>query len=397
MRSFYPVLIALIVLICWVNWRLLVKWYPRPYPSWFRYGYWLITAAACSSISYSWLTRFNLPLYQWLSPAAYPGFIWVTGEMILLVCFPLLFVARRLVRRIRSNEDKNETTEEAAITRRAFLQNMLYAVPVLAFVPSTLGVYSAEATMRVHRLKLSWDNLPEAFNGFKIAQISDTHLGPYFTLDRLDYVLRLVKKEKPDLVVITGDLIDDLDLLTDCVAKLSKLAETIPYGMFFCWGNHEYFRDVSRIRRELEKNPITILENEAVSLPSGGQSLSLLGVDYPRTNSAAERQMLRHQFMEKTVAKVPAGAFQILLAHHPDFLFDGFARRIPLTLAGHTHGGQVRVFGQSLLPVHYEFMGGLYQENGAYGYVNIGAGQWFPFRLGCPPEVSIFRLKNANM
>lgn len=394
MRLFYPVLIAFIFLICWVNWRLLVKWYPRPYPSWFRYGYWLITLAACSSISYSWLTRFNLPLYQWLSPMAYPGFIWVTGEIVLLVCFPLLFVVRRLVRGT-CNEPETEPSEGLTVTRRAFLQNTLYAVPVLAFVPSTFGVCSAEATMTVRRLNLSWQELPTAFNGLKIAQISDTHLGPYFNLGRLDYVLRLVKKEKPDLVVITGDLIDDLDLLTASVDKLTKLAATIPFGMFFCWGNHEYFRDVNRIRRELAKSPVTILENTSVPLQSGGESLYLLGVDYPRTNSATEREMLRHKFMEKAVVDVPAGAFQILLAHHPDFLFDGFARRIPLTLAGHTHGGQVRVFGHSLLPVHYDFMGGLYQENETYGYVNIGAGQWFPFRLGCPPEISIFTLKNS--
>ncbi len=121
----------------------------------------------------------------------------------------------------------------------------------------------------------------------------------------------------------------------------------------------------------------------------------ILGVDYPWPKTAAEKDSTRRQFMLKAEANIPNDAFKVLLAHHPDFLFDGFSAQIPLTLSGHTHGGQVNILGKSLLPVTYYYMRGLYQEGHSYGYVSPGAGQWIPFRLGCPPEISIFTLEES--
>jgi len=94
-------------------------------------------------------------------------------------------------------------------------------------------------------------------------------------------------------------------------------------------------------------------------------------------------------------AAAPSNAFTVMIAHHPDFLFDGFANKIPLTLAGHTHGGQVVIGGVPVSPLPYRYMRGLYQENQGYGYVSSGAGHWIPFRFGCPPEISIFTLRKG--
>jgi predicted MPP superfamily phosphohydrolase len=101
---------------------------------------------------------------------------------------------------------------------------------------------------------------------------------------------------------------------------------------------------------------------------------------------------IRKKYLQQGLAKIPENAFKVLLSHHPDFIEDAFAANIPLTLAGHTHGGQVNVARHSLLPLNYKYMRGLYRQGNLAGYVSTGAGNWLPFRIGCPPEVSVFTL-----
>ena len=93
-------------------------------------------------------------------------------------------------------------------------------------------------------------------NGFKISQISDTHLGPYFDLAQLDTAISLLSEERPDLVVITGDFADDLSLLNPAIERFNALRPAIPYGIYFCVGNHDYFRNAELVRDELKKSLI---------------------------------------------------------------------------------------------------------------------------------------------
>ncbi|AIF52671.1 metallophosphoesterase [Pelosinus sp. UFO1] len=395
MRTIQPILMLLILIISYGNWRLLVKWFP----TWKSYIsgiiYWLMTAVSWSLVGASWLLRPDTAFYyERIIPLVDLSFVWVIGQILLLLFFPILFALRKILHRVHSNEISKDNKGVADTSRRTFIQSILYAAPVLALGVSGAGVYSAEKEMVVRHFPLSFPGLDQDLKGFKIAQISDTHLGPFFTLDRLDEVIHLVIQEKPDMVVITGDLIDDLSLLVPAVEKFNQMDALIPYGIYFCWGNHEYFRDINRIRVELGKSKIHVLQNSNIPITVGTSTFYLLGVDYPWPQNVSEKDAIRQQFMKKAVENIPNGAFRVLLAHHPDFLFEGFAAKIPLTLSGHTHGGQVNFLGHSLLPVSYYYMRGLYQENDTYGYVNTGAGQWIPFRLGCPPEISIFTLEN---
>jgi predicted MPP superfamily phosphohydrolase len=118
----------------------------------------------------------------------------------------------------------------------------------------------------------------------------------------------------------------------------------------------------------------------------------LIGVDYPWAKNAEEMRTVREKYLKLGLEKVPQGAFKILLSHHSDFIDDAFKARIPLTLTGHTHGGQVNVAGHSLLPVQYKYMRGVYRQGDFVGYVSTGTGNWLPFRLGCPAEISVFTL-----
>jgi predicted MPP superfamily phosphohydrolase len=288
------------------------------------------------------------------------------------------------------------TRREARLTRRTFLQKALAVVPLAAFGAGGQAVYEAQTALEVVRHTLVIPGLPAKLDGFRIGQISDTHLGPYFSLARLDYALGLMAAEKPDLVVMTGDFADDLSLLKEGAAALAALGAAVPHGVYFCWGNHEYFRDVAFIQMTLERAGIKQLKNAGALIVPGGRPFYLLGVDFPPMDNGRRGFEIspakRREYFAATTATVPSDAFRVLIAHHPDFLYDGFAAGIPLTLAGHTHGGQVAVGGRPLI-AFADYARGLYEENGVVGYVSSGAGHWFPFRFGCPPEISVFTLK----
>ncbi len=389
----YSILVVVMLAIFWVNWRLLTQWFLNGNFSSKSYIYWLITGLAWFFINYNWWFQPDAAFfYRWITPIVDFAYVWIISGVVLLCFFPVLFAIRRL---LNLTNVKKETGKMDA-SRRTFLQSVLYAAPVLSLGISAKGVYSAEKEMVIEHVVLPFEGLSQELAGFKIAQISDTHLGPFFSLERLDEVLQLIIKEKPNMVVITGDLIDDLNLLDTAVIKLSEFCSLIPYGVYFCWGNHEYFRDINRISRALHNSPIHVLRNGNIPVQVGGTTVYILGVDYPWPKDLGEKERTRQQFMAKAEQNIPKDAFKVLLAHHPDFLFNAFASKIPLTLSGHTHGGQVNILGKSLLPVSYHYMRGLYQENHSYGYVSPGTGQWIPFRLGCPPEISVFTLTVKN-
>lgn len=381
MRTMYPIVIILMLLISGVNWWFLTKWIGK-FHSWQRFSlYWFVTIIAWCAISYSWIIHPGTPFfYQWIIPLVYVSFVWLIAQLLLLFIFPVLFGMRKII------------TGKTVLARRKFLKKVLYGAPALALGMSIQGAYSSKFDMVIRHVTLPFQEIPQGLKGFKIAQISDTHLGSFFTLEQLDHVIELVKGEKPDIVVITGDLIDDLTLLTPCIEKLSQLSTLVPHGIYFCWGNHEYFRDFKRIRQELLQSPIHVLENSHVPIVVKDATFYLLGVDYPWADKITEKNTKQQQFLRTAQLGIPDGVFRILLAHHPDFIGDAFTMDVPLTLVGHTHGGQINIWGRSLLPVKYQYMRGLYQENGNYGYVNVGAGQWFPMRIGCPPEISMITL-----
>jgi len=393
MRSLNLALFVLTItlLSSWLNYRYLAKWFPAYRRGFIRYGYMLTTIVAALIIGYGWSLR--IAAMPWphdgLLFLAYGAFAWIIGQVTLLLFLPVLFVLQRLLQ--SSGATAPAPDSSLVLSRRRFLQGALAVTPLAVLGVGGAGVYAATAAPVVRRYRFDFPNAPSDLTGFKLAQISDTHVGAYFSLEQFSRVVSTVKAEQPDLVVISGDFVDDLNLLTPALGMLAELQPHIPHGIFFCWGNHEYFRDISRIRRELLASPLTLLENSNALIIPGKQPFYLLGVDYPWTNTAqARRQML-------TLARknLPPEAFTVLVSHHPDFLFDGFADRIPLTLSGHTHGGQIVIGGKTILPFPYHYMRSLYQENQVYGYVSSGVGHWFPYRLGCPPEISVFTLSNA--
>lgn len=381
--------------------RILAKWHPLYAGKRIRAGYWLVTALAVVILIFSrWLRPVSGFPGEWFRYFIYAAYVWMAGIVFMLVVllggYIVRFVVSKLVQQSAAEPETepghDDNVVSGSITRREFLRGTIAAVPAMPFALSAYGVIGGDTTIVVNRYTLSFPQLPAALDGFTIGQISDTHIGPFFGMDKLQQVLGMVRREQPHLLAITGDLVDDLDLLAPTVKQLTAFQAELPYGIFYCWGNHEYFRDINRIRKALYSSPIAVLENSHQTV---GNGLYLAGVDYPWGKNKAELESKRQDYFAQAARGIPTDAFTVLVAHHPDFFDNAFAAGIPLSLAGHTHGGQVVFFGKSILPVQYKYMKGMFREKGSYGYVSAGTGHWLPLRIGCPAEVSFFKLKRG--
>ena len=243
-------------------------------------------------------------------------------------------------------------------------------------------------------------NLPPELDGFKLAQISDIHLGAFFSLDRLEKLLTRIVEAKPDILAITGDIFDSVEMNDEAIKLVDSFYDKFKFGIVYCHGNHEHRRDIQAIEKSLSQTKIHYLINSAFYILHS--KLYFVGVDYPigvptiqaRTeNEQKNFDQRREEFLTKAMENVPKDSICILLAHHPEFIDDAIKFKIPLTLTGHTHGSQIGFFGVPLFPV-FKYTRGMFINGDCYGYVHCGNGSWFPFRLGCPPEIAYFTLRN---
>jgi len=386
--AIYFVLVIVLIqgLVAWLAYLLLLRLIPAARNKEIRRGYWAVTLLAIIVVSLSrWLYAVGIPP-GWLAAA----FVWVIGQAVML---PLLVLCQAIYS-VLTRKGKVPTaapSDRCGITRRDFLRNSLIVVPGLALGVTARGIYAA-SDITVQRYNLSLPAFPAALGRLKIVQISDTHIGPFFNMEKLDEVLAMARREKPDLMVITGDLIDELTLLVPTMERLVSFQSSLPYGMYFCWGNHEYFKDITKLRQAFKNSPIVVLENNSQLIAGTENPFYLAGVDFPWASNGIGQVEKRQLYIKSALQNIPANACTVLVSHHPDFIADAFAAGVPLTLAGHTHGGQIGLLGKPLLPLQYRFMRGMYRQGNLCGYVSTGAGHWIPFRLGCPAEIAVFTL-----
>lgn len=385
---FFIVLLLLELGVAWLVLFLLKKIFPYYRNKNVVHTYWLLTAGSLLIII---LGRFS-PSEDLAAQLMRLAFVWLIGQIAVLVFMPLIYAVARLTKASQPAVSQEEANNDNNITRRKFLHGMVTVLPAASLGITAYGVYVGGSEIILQRHNLAFPQLPNYLENFKIAQISDTHIGLYFSIDKFEQVLEKVLAEKPDMLVITGDLIDEVNLVEQAIANLSEIAYKFPYGIYFCWGNHEYFRNINRIRHALKNSAVTLLENNAIKIIDSEKPFYLAGVDYPWAKNADQQISERARMMGQVMADIPDNAFTVLLSHHPDFIVNAFDNKIPLTLTGHTHGGQVTLFGHSLLPVRYRYMRGLYRQGDSCAYVHVGTGSWMPFRLNCPAEIAVFTL-----
>ncbi|MFH2053439.1 MAG: metallophosphoesterase [bacterium] len=283
--------------------------------------------------------------------------------------------------------------------RRRFLQIAAAAVPVVATLGTTAGIAGTIDGPRCPLVRLEWNDLPGFLDGLRILHLSDLHLGLFTTLPQLATAIDRARVHRPDLVVVTGDIANDLNLLPAAMVMISEL--NAPLGIFSTLGNHEYGTNVEIVRDMLAVTPGTLLRNFGMPIQVGNGDLFLAGVDDPegRPLGQSEEDYMRDA-VDLALQRARPWMFTILLTHRP-WVFDlAAARGVHLTLAGHTHGGQVGFAGFSpleLLPGRrYRYPRGLYRIGNRQLYTSAGAGHWLPFRLGCPAEAPVYELRKSE-
>jgi uncharacterized protein len=234
---------------------------------------------------------------------------------------------------------------------------------------------------------------PLPLAGMRVALMSDLHVGsPHWTLERLESLVADTNHQQPELVLIAGDFLINGVLGGNWVDPES-VARVLgglraPLGTVAVLGNHDWWNDGQRVRRALEHEGIVVLENQALPLTRQGRRFFIAGL---------ADQMTRRIALEQTLGQVPSGEPLLVLAHEPD-IFPQIDARVSLTLAGHTHGGQVwlPLVGRLVVPSEYgqRYAAGHVVEDGRHLFVTTGVGtSIWPIRFGVPPEVVLLSLR----
>ena len=268
------------------------------------------------------------------------------------------------------------------------------AVPSLALVATLLGYLNARRTPKVRTVEIVQAGLPSALDGFTIVQISDLHVGPTIRRDFIGRVVDTVNRLQPDVVAITGDLVDGS--VPELGAEVAPLRELAPRsGSYFVTGNHEYYAGVHPWLAEVRRLGIRVLLNEHVVIERGGATLVLAGVpDY----SAGHFERAHRSNPSAALAGAPTdAAFKVLLAHQPRSAPAAAEAGFDLQLSGHTHGGQFLPW-TFFVQFQQPFTAGLHRVGALRVYVSRGTGYWGPpNRFGAPSEITRIRLVTAEL
>jgi len=311
--------------------------------------------------------------------------------------------------KFRKTEPNNSTNNK--ISRSTFLTRVGVVIAGIPFVSIAYGIGWGRFNFIVRKSNLFYSNLPIEFDGFIITQISDFHLGSFAgNIDKIEEVVNLINEQAPDLIVFTGDLVNNLaSEVNPFIFALSKLKAK--HGMYSILGNHDYgeyvhwdskeekTQNIEQLIKNEEEVGFKMLMNSSVKIEIGANSISLLGIEnwglppfpqYGKLNEALEN--------------VDDSEFKILLSHDPTHWDAQVVSKtnIDLTLSGHTHGAQfgIEIPGWRWSPVNlrYKQWGGIYKKNKQVLNVNTGIGFiGFPGRIGMPPEIGLITLKSNGI
>ena len=274
--------------------------------------------------------------------------------------------------------------------RRAFLTA---SAAVIAAAPTiALGAgFIIRKDFQVKEMDLKFPNLPRDLQGLRLVQLSDIHIGDFFTASDVSRVVDAANNLRADIVFVTGDLISTKwDPLDRCLLELSRLKSSA--GIWGCLGNHEQHQKIEAYttRKALEFD-IRFLRQQSVPLQFGQSKINLVGVDHQRHD---------RPYLEGAQQLVAPGQFNLLLSHNPDVFPVAARQGFDLTLAGHTHGGQINLplggANLNIADLVTPYTKGFYKLPNSSLYVNCGLGTiGVPVRLGAPPEITVIRLCNS--
>jgi predicted MPP superfamily phosphohydrolase len=324
-------------------------------------------------------------------------YIWHLVLLPLAVLIPVVAAIVAISRRITRSKSAPDG-ERIEITRRRFLALAAGGGPAIVCVGATAFGLRQIEEFRIRRLILPLAQLPPRLDGLTIAQVSDLHVGRFTNGAVLERIVTATNALNADLVLMTGDLINyeirDLPLAIELTRRMQAA-----HGVFLCEGNHDLIEDGAQFVERVKRAGLRLLVNESTTLRIREADVQLLGLRWGGSAPAVNRaDRYRDAGIESSMAELAMqrheDVFPILLAHHPH-AFD-FAGGIPLTLGGHTHGGQLMLtenFGAG--PAMFRYWSGLYRRADRALVVSNGVGNWLPLRTRAPAEIVHLTLRRA--
>jgi len=330
-------------------------------------------------------TDIRLTVYNALVEAPFEW--WAASSVVAFLIVIIVWPVRRAARAI------------ASPGRRQFLERTTAAVVAAPFVAGAYGLFYGRLNLQTPTQRIRLPQLPKAFAGFRIAQLSDIHIGPFMTEAEIRKYVGIANALKPDLVALTGDFVTwDPSTQRAVVEALAGLKA--PFGVFGCLGNHEAWSGTEdSITLLFAQAGIRILRQARVAISNGGESLNLMGVDYAtrRRMPAPGNERFVRSYLEGVESLVAPHTVNILMSHNPDTFDRAAELGIDLSLAGHTHGGQVALefVSPEIAPSRLvtPYVAGWFEKPGGQLYVNRGIGTiGVPMRIGAPPEITVYEL-----
>lgn len=378
-----------------------------------RKAHWRKGVGVAAAAVYVLIIGFNLlhlfvrsdssPVYMTLRSALLdaPFTWWIFGSVIGLgvaACFGALDRIGRSIVWVYRKAVPNRVEAPASSSRRQFLERTAMAVSAVPFAAGAYGLLYERLDVEVTQPRIQLKRLPAAFDGFRIGQLSDLHIGPFMSAREIRKCAGIVNSLKPDLIVLTGDFVTWDPSTQEAVVDALSGAKA-PFGVFGCLGNHEMWTDTEdSITRLFASRNILMLRQARVEIETSGGSLNLIGVDYQ-----THGRMGRHgrgfvrRYLEGVENLITPDTANILLSHNPNTFDRAAELGIDLSIAGHTHGGQVALefVSPNISPSRLvtPYVAGLFQKPGGQLYVNRGIGTiGIPIRIGAPPEITVYEL-----
>jgi len=375
--------------------------------------YWIIPISIISFLLYF---RTLQPFER--DPQIFRNFFLLAGLFLLFYVPKLVFISfhliedifhivRWIINKFSKSTEIDTIANTQGISRVKFLSQLGLALAAIPFTSILYGMVKGRFNFRITHEKLSFPHLPDAFNGFKIVQISDIHIGSFIGHEnQVKKAIELVNEQNPDLILFTGDLVNNfteelngwIPILSNLKAKYGKLSilGNHDYGDYFEWKNDaEKTQNLNNLKKAHTDIGFRLLLNESEPIEINNSKIGLIGVEnwglppFPQYGNLKEAM--------NGSSELP---FKILMTHDPSHWDAEVINKtdIDLTLSGHTHGMQlgIEIGNVKWSPIQYKYprWAGLYKEKSQYLYVNRGFGYiGFPGRVGMPPEITVIELK----
>ncbi len=356
---------------------------------WTLAGIGLAFYAVAMAYTFGWIDRGPTPIHLTLGEALLTApFLWwlagsVFGLLVAILVAPFRFIG----------------TKMESPSRRAFLERSCALATGVPFVAGAYGLLYGRLNLEITTQPVRLPHLPKPFDGFRIAQLSDIHIGPFMPQEQIRHYAAMANALKPDLIVLTGDFVT-FDPSTEEAVVNALAGLRAHFGIFGCLGNHDFWAGVQdSITARFGDAGVHILRGQAVPISLGGESINLIGVDFQTRRQFGPSAPVP-QFLTGIENLMARGGVNILLSHNPDTFDRAAEAGIDLSLAGHTHGGQAALefISPEIAPSRLvtPYVAGWFRKPGGQLYVNRGIGTiGVPIRIGAPPEITVFELHTA--